>query len=350
MAARRQNYGRKRGKATALLLFLTALASGAVLVAGYWAAKTPYGPERETFVEIHPGSNSAQIARTLADAGIIRSPYLFRFACWMSPHPRLKLKAGEYRFDHPATAVEVCERLERGDVYTIAVTIPEGANLFDIAAVLERAGFATRADFLATAANQVSLISDLDPQAKTLEGYLFPDTYKFPRKATAVQITAQMVKRFRAQASQAGLQVSDAHRIVTLASLIEKETAIDSDRTLIASVFENRLAKKMPLMTDPSIIYGLEVVGIWRGAIYTSDLKRDTPYNTYLHAGLPPGPISNPGLHSIEAAMHPAQTNYLYFVAAGADAQGASHFSATLEEHNRAVGSYRKAIKNAGAR
>ncbi len=343
-------YGKKRGKAATLLMLMAVLAFASVLAAGYWAAKTPYGPEEETFVEIHPGSNSAQIAHTLAEAGIIRSPYLFRLACWMSAHTRLKLKAGEYRFDHPLTAAEVCERLERGDVYTISVTIPEGSNLFDIAAILEREGFVSRADFLTAAANESSLISDLDPQAKTLEGYLFPDTYKFPRKATVVQIITQMSRRFRMEAAQAGIESTQMHNIITLASLIEKETAVDAERPLVASVFQNRLAKKMPLATDPSIIYGLELEGIWRGTIYASDLKRDTAYNTYLHAGLPPGPISNPGLRSIEAAMHPAQTNYLYFVAAGADAQGASHFSATLAEHDRAVGAYRKARKNAGGR
>jgi UPF0755 protein len=350
MAARRKKFGKKRGKAAGLLLLALLFGIAALVGGGFWLTETPYGPDVETYVDIKPGSSSAQMAQTLSRAGIVRSSLAFRLARWLNPHPQAKLKAGEYRFDHPATPLEVFERLERGDVYTVTVTIPEGSNIFDIAAILERAGFTTRTEFLNVASRDTGLIADLDPQAKTLEGYLFPDTYKFARKATAAQIAAQMVKRFHAEAAQAGLQSSDAHKIVTLASLIEKETAVESDRTLVASVFENRLAKKMPLMTDPSIIYGLQVAGIWRGTIYASDLKRDTPYNTYMHAGLPPGPVSNPGLHSLEAALNPAHTKYLYFVAAGADAQGGSHFSATIQEHNHAVTDYRKAVKKAGGR
>lgn len=350
MAARRQKYGKRRGKATRLFVLALFFGLAALIGTGFWLVQTPYGSHQETFVQIQPGASSTQIARTLADAGVVRSPLAFRLARWINPHPQAKLKAGEYRFDHPATPTEIYERLERGDVYTVTVTIPEGSNLFDIAAILERDGFTTRTEFLDMASHETGLIADLDPQAKSLEGYLFPDTYKFARKATAAQIAAMMVKRFRSVTTQAGLEGSDTHKIVTLASLIEKETAVDSDRPLVASVFENRLEKNMPLMTDPSIIYGLKVAGIWRGTIYASDLKRDTPYNTYMHAGLPPGPVANPGLRSIEAAMNPAHTNYLYFVAAGADAQGASHFSATIQEHNHAVKDYRKAVKKAGGR
>jgi UPF0755 protein len=140
------------------------------------------------------------------------------------------------------------------------------------------------------------------------------------------------------------------HRVVTLASLVERETAVDAERPMVASVFENRLAKKMPLMTDPAVIYGLELEGRWRGTIYHSDLSRDTPYNTYLHAGLPPGPVANPGVKSLRAAMQPAQTDYLYFVAAGANPQGHSMFSRTLDEQNRNVAGYRHAVKKAGGR
>jgi UPF0755 protein len=142
----------------------------------------------------------------------------------------------------------------------------------------------------------------------------------------------------------------NVHQTVTLASLVERESALNSERPLIASVFQNRLAKRMPLMTDPSVIYGLEVKNEWRGKIYQSDLTRDTPYNTYLHAGLPPGPVANPGLPSLRAAMDPAQSNYLYFVAAGANPQGKSLFSATLEEHTRNVSGYRHAVKKAAQR
>jgi UPF0755 protein len=276
----------------------------------------------------------------------VRSRYGFDIVRWWS---RGTLKAGEYRFDHPAAATEVYERMTRGDVFTKAVTIPEGANVFEIAARLEQAGFGTQREFLNEAAKQVSLAADLDPGAKSLEGYLFPDTYHFQRKATAAQICAAMVKRFHAVAGQIGLK-GNVHRVVTLASLVERETALDAERPLVASVFENRLAKKMPLMSDPSVIYGLELEGRWRGVIHESDLKRNTPYNTYLHDGLPPGPVANPGMRSLRAAMEPAKSDYLYFVAAGADPQGGSLFARTEEEHARNVASYRTAVKKAGSR
>jgi len=309
-----------------------------------WLVFEPFGPETETFVELAPGSTTAKIGRQLEAAGIVRSRYGFDIARWLK---RGTLKAGEYRFDHPAAAIEVYGRIARGDVFTKAVTIPEGANIFEVAARLEQAGFGDRQDFLNAAAKQVSLITDLDPGAKSLEGYLFPDTYHFQRKATAAQICAAMVRRFRAVAGQLGLK-GNVHRVVTLASLVERETALDSERPLVASVFENRLARKMPLMTDPSVIYGLEVEGRWRGVIHESDLKRNTPYNTYLHAGLPPGPVANPGLRSLRAAMEPAKTDYLYFVAVGTDPQGGSLFSSTIDEHARNVSSYRRAVKKAG--
>jgi len=158
-----------------------------------------------------------------------------------------------------------------------------------------------------------------------------------------------MVKRFRQAALEIGLS-HNVHETVTLASVVERETALDSERPLVASVFQNRLAKSMPLMTDPSVIYGLQLQNEWRGTIYASDLQRDTPYNTYMHAGLPPGPIANPGIKALKAAMNPAQTDYLYFVAASHNPQGKSLFAATLEEHNRNVAGYRDAMKKEGAK
>jgi UPF0755 protein len=318
-----------------------------ILAAGVgaaWLVFEPFGPETETFVEIAPGSSFMRAGRQLEAAGIVRSRYGFDMVRWWRHGT---LKAGEYRFDHPAAASEVYARIARGDVYTKAVTIPEGANLFEIAARLEQAGFGSQQNFLETAAKQVSLITDLDPGAMSLEGYLFPDTYHFQRKVTPAQICAAMVRRFRAVAGQIGLK-GNVHRVVTLASLVERETALDRERPLVASVFENRLAKKIPLMTDPSVIYGLELEGRWRGVIHESDLKFKSPYNTYLHAGLPPGPVANPGLRSLRAAMEPAKTDYLYFVAAGADPQGGSLFSSTIQEHARNVAGYRHAVKKAG--
>jgi len=345
MASRRtRRKQKKRGLGAAgffLALFLIALL--AVGAAG-WMILTPFGPSAETFVDIAPGSSTTRIAQQLESAGVVRSQFAFDLWRWVR---KGKLKAGEYRFDHPTPLTDVYDRIARGDVYTVAVTVPEGASIFDVAARLEQAGIATRKEFLDQQASLVALVADIDPQAKTLEGYLFPDTYRFPRKTTPAQIAAAMVRQFRIEASQIGLK-ENVHQVVTLASLVERESALDSERPLIAGVFENRLAKHMPLMTDPSVIYGLEVENQWRGAIHQSDLKRDTPYNTYLHAGLPPGPIANPGLPSLRAALDPIHSNYLYFVAAGANPQGKSMFATTLEEHNRNVSGYRHAMKKAG--
>ncbi len=336
-----------------LSLFLLAIIAAAAGSA--WLIFLPAGPENETFVEIAPGSTSNQIAAQLEQAGIIRSRYGFDLVrLWK----RGRLKAGEYRFDHAAPATEVYARIVRGDVFTLPVTIPEGSTRFDIANRMAQAGFlnVTKDSFLAATVSETPLIADLDPQARTLEGYLFPDTYRFPRRVTNTQILAAMVRRFRTEAAQIGLQsqpTRSMHDIVTLASLVERETAVNSERPLVASVLTNRLQKNMPLMTDPALIYGLEVAGKWRGTIYQSDLsdpKHDTPYNTYRHTGLPPGPIANPGLPSLRAALHPAASNFLYFVAAGADPQGKSRFAATLEEHNQNVASYRQAVKHAGGR
>ena len=321
----------------------------ALVFAIAWAAfvvLVPIGPTTETFVEILPGTPTMQIAAELKHMGLIRNQYAFEAE-------RLArggtLKAGEYRFDHPMIVSEVYERLERGDVYTISVTIPEGANLFDIAQRLQEANLCSKEKFLAAAHSDIALIADLDPAATSLEGYLFPDTYEFERHATPQEILAAMVRRFRQAASGIGLH-GNYHRTVIVASLVERETPIASERPLVASVFENRLAKDMPLMTDPSVIYAALLDGRYRGTIYASDLQADSPYNTYRYAGLPPGPICNPGIASLKAAMNPAQTDYLYFVAASADPSGKSRFSATLEEHAHNVEQYRKSLRGAGSR
>lgn len=343
MARRKGKKTGKRGSGAAKFL-LSVFLLGVLAACGVgWLLFVPYGPSAETFVELQPGSSALHIGRQLRDSGILRSEYAFYL---LRAWKRGTLKAGEYRFDHPAAAFEVYERIARGDIYTRALVIPEGSNIFDIAARVEQAGFDTRKDFLDAAVQQIGLVADLDPTAKSLEGYLFPDTYRFARATKSSQIVAAMVRRFRAVAEQLGLK-ENLHQVVTLASLVERETAVDADRPLVASVFENRIEKKMPLMTDPSVIYGLELEDRWRGTIYQSDLTRDTAYNTYLHAGLPPGPIANPGIPSLHAAMHPADTSYLYFVAAGANAQGHSLFASTLDEHHRNVIDYRQALKKA---
>ncbi len=344
---RRKPRSRKRkgpgAAGTLLVLFLVLLG---VAGAAAWLVFTPFGPERETFVEIAPGSSSLRIARQLESAGVVRRQFAFDLVRWLK---RGTLRAGEYRFDHPATVTEVYARIVRGDVYTKTVVVPEGATVFDIAARLQQAGFGSQQDFLDEQARQTALVADIDPQAKSLEGYLFPETYRFGRKTTQAEICAAMVRSFRLAAAQLGLK-GNVHAVVTMASLVERETAVDAERPLVASVFANRLAKHMPLMTDPAVMYGLELEGQWRGAIYQSDLKVDTPYNTYLHAGLPPGPVGNPGFRSLRAAMRPAHTDYLYFVAAGANPQGRSLFARTLDEHNRNVAGYRHAVRKVGGR
>jgi UPF0755 protein len=344
--ARRKPKARKKGIGAAaffLTILLLLLCAGG---AAAWLVFTPFGPQAETIVEIPPGSSTVRIGRELARAGIIRTQYAFDLVRFWKHGT---LKAGAYRFDHPAPPTEVYDRLRRGDVYTIAVTVPEGSSMFDIADRLQEAGFGARQAFVDVAVEERSLIADLDPAAKSLEGYLFPDTYRFAPHTALPEIAAAMVKRFRTQAALLGLNIN-VHRTVTLASLVEKETAVDGERPLVASVFENRLEKNMPLMTDPSVIYGLQLENQWRGSLYESDLKRDTPFNTYVHAGLPPGPVGNPGVKALRAAMAPAQTDYLYFVAGGQNPQGKSLFATTLEEHNRNVAGYRLAMKKAGGR
>jgi UPF0755 protein len=223
--------------------------------------------------------------------------------------------------------------------------VPEGYNIFDIAQAVESAGLSSRAAFLAAARGQTALISDLSPNAPSLEGFLFPDTYRFSRHTTPAQMVAAMVHRFRQVGPQLDLgnAPENISRTVTLASLVEKEVKRDSERTLVAGVFTNRLARNMPLATDPSVIYAALLDGRYRGTIYASDLQNSSAYNTYRHTGLPPGPICNPGIAALKAAVSPAHTDYLYFVA---DAQGRSRFSATLKEHAQQVQDYRRALNN----
>jgi len=303
----------------------------------------PFGPSTETFVEVAPGTGTSGIAKELAKSGIVRSAVAFDvLTIWRSLRGRGAgtLKAGEYRFDHPATMDEVYGRLRKGDVYTVTVVVPEGFNIFDIAGAVAAARLDSREDFLRAEQQHTELIMEWVPQgrATSLEGYLFPDTYKFGRHATAEQMLTAMVHRFGKQAERLGMARGQVARTVTLASLVEKEVHIDGERPVVASVFENRLAAGMPLQTDPAVIYASMLRGTWTGMIHESELKSDSAYNTYLHVGLPPGPICNPGLAALKAVLHPAHTDYLYFVA---DAQGATRFSATLEEHNANVAAYR---------
>ncbi len=306
-----------------------------------FALYQPYAPARETFVQLHPGRSVKHIAEDLKKAGVIRSSSAFLF--WHYARGHRSLKAGEYQFDHAATALEVYDRLARGDVYFREVVIPEGFNMYDIARAIQAAGLGDSALFVKVARENTALIADFAPSAPSLEGYLFPDTYRFMRTENMTEIVAAMVKRFRQEARAINL-TDEIPRVVTLASIVEKETAVAEERSMVAGVFINRLDQNMLLGTDPSVIYAALLAGRYTGVIHQSDLHFDSPYNTYVHSGLPPGPIANPGRAALLAARHPATTEFLYFVS---DNQGHHRFARTAQEHIQNVQAYRQAVKEA---
>ena len=318
-----------------------------------WALTQPVTPSGQTFVLLHPGYSTRRIATELQSAGVIRSADAF--VVWHYLHHKRSLKAGEYLFDTSATAVDVHRRLVRGDVYFHTVVIPEGFNMFDIAQAVQNAGLGSSEEFLKVATSDTALIADLAPDAKTLEGFLFPNTYEFTRMQSMEEIAGAMVKQFRQVAKEIGLitdakmtdvkdsdaQRDDVQQTVILASIIEKETAAPEERPLVASVYYNRMARHGLLQADPSVIYAELLQGSYTGALHHADMQFNSAYNTYTHPGLPPGPIGNPGKTSLEAAMHPAETDYLYFVSNG---NGHHRFARNLEEHNKNVAAYRKAV------
>ena len=303
-----------------------------------WALFLPVNPTEPKYVLLRPGWTTRHIVRELKANGIIRSE--FGFLAMHVLRGERTLKAGEYKFEAPANAIQVRDRLTKGDIFVRQVTVPEGYNMFDIANAIEQAGLGTTTDFLNAARQDKFLVSDLDSQATSLEGYLFPDTYDFTRTMSSHDMAAAMVHRFRQETKSLDL-TADVHRIITMASIVEKETAVPTERAEVASVYYNRLKMNMALAADPSVIYAALLNNRYRGTIYQSDLQYESPYNTYKFPGLPPGPIANPGVAAIQAAMHPADTQFLYFVA---DAQGHHRFARTLDEHNRNVAAYRHAL------
>lgn len=315
-----------------------------------WAILTPAQPSGQIFVMLHPGYSTRRIAAELKNAGVIRSEEAF--VLWQYVRHRRSLKAGEYLFDKPANIIDIQKRLRRGDVYFHTVVVPEGFTMFDIARAIETAGLGSADDFVKVAQSDTALIADIAPGARSLEGYLFPDTYEFSRMMTMQEMAAAMVKQFRLVATQLNLITDmigsdpDPTRtlpsIVTMASIVEKETSVADERPLVASVYYNRLSKRIALDADPSIIYAELLAGTYQGALHHADMQFSSPYNTYRNAGLPPGPIGNPGRSALEAAMHPAQSDYYYFVA---DAQGHHRFARTMEEHDKNVAAYRKAMR-----
>jgi UPF0755 protein len=327
------------------ILAAFAILASAAIGAAAFLFRTPYGRfGSETFVELEHGASTVQIGRTLAQAGVIR--YAWQLWAERALHSSSKIQAGEYRFSRPATVSEVFDRLASGDVYYFDFTVPEGSNMFDIANALESSGVMPASEFLA-AASDPEMVRDLAPNARTLEGFLFPSTYRLTHSTTGSNLCRMMTAQFRREWKRiAAGSNADPRRTVTLASLVEKETGVAAERPLVASVFENRLKDGMLLQCDPTTIYAALLENRYRNAIRRSDLASRNEYNTYQHAGLPPGPIANPGVDSIEAALHPAETKYLYFVARP---DGSGHrFSTTLAAHEHAVHQYRKKTRKAG--
>lgn len=300
-------------------------------------------PSQEIIFEIPKGTSVINVASQLKEKGIVNNPLVFRLMYQILYYPT-PIKAGEYKVVLPTSIKEVLQLLVKGQVYLRAITIPEGLTRLEIADLLaNKLSFFPAEDFIAATASN-TLIKDLDPEASNLEGYLFPETYYFPKGVTAFDVAKAMVEQFRqiftpvwrARAIQLGFSVRE---IVTLASLIEKETSRPEERSLISAVFHNRLQRKMKLDCDPTIIYALKLCGKYDGRLGWKDLKLDSPYNTYLYPGLPPGPIANPGAAALEAALYPADVDYLYFVSRN---DGTHVFSRTLQEHNRNVLLYQK--------
>ncbi|MBY0496576.1 MAG: endolytic transglycosylase MltG [Cyanobacteria bacterium] len=322
------------------LVLLVAIVAGA---GGWWIYQQVIEPyrgynEAEVFVDIPSGSGPGRIGDQLVRAGVVRDPTIFRAALWISGRARA-LKAGEYRFNQPMHALDVIDKIARGDVYKRLLTFREGLTIAEMAQVFEEKKFGTAADFQKAAAN-VKLIADLDPAATDLEGYLFPETYSLPRNTPASDVVAQMVAGFRnaltpeirTATEAAGFSVRE---LVTLASLVEKETGAGDERPLVSAVYRNRLKIGMPMQADPTVIFALQKAGRYNGNLTREHLRElDSPYNTYKYGGLPPGPIAAPGRASLHAAAMPADVDYLYFVSKN---DGTHVFASTLAEHNRNV-------------
>jgi UPF0755 protein len=325
-------------KLIALLVVIVAAAAVWILIGVARPYKGYDAPEQ--FVEIGPGAGPRTIGRRLVEAGVVRDQVSFAFALSRSGQSR-RLQAGEYRFDRPMTAYEVIDKIARGDVYVRPVTFREGLTIKQMAAIYEKEGFGKAEEFVHASRN-AALVHDLDSAATDLEGYLFPETYALPRAKGARELVQRMVTSFRDaltteivdRAAARGLSVRE---LVTLASLVEKETARPEERPLVAAVYTNRLRIGMGLQCDPTVIYALEREGKFTGNLRREDLRFDSPYNTYRYAGLPPGPIAAPGRASLEAAANPADVPYIYFVSRN---DGSHAFASNLDEHNRNVFEY----------
>ncbi len=328
-----------------LFIFVVLLGLG---LGAYWYGRSevrrylqgPCGKGDVTaLVTVAPGRSFGALVEDLHRRGVVDSPLRLKLLARLEGYDR-KIKAGEYRLSAAMKPRELLDVLAEGRVHLYRVTIPEGFNLYQIAERLAQSSLVSAGDFI-RAATDSRETARYGIAGETFEGYLFPDTYAFARGVTARQIVAAMVERFwkeftpawKARARELGLSV---HQVVTLASIVEKETGSAAERPLIASVFFNRLKKGMRLESDPTVIYAIPN---FNGNLTRRDLKTRTPYNTYRIRGLPPGPIANPGAAALRAVLYPAQTDFLYFVARK---DGTHQFSRTLREHNRAVNRYQR--------
>ena len=344
-AARRRRRGLRVRHTVPALLAAVVLAALAGLA---WTLQVPYagwsGPE--AVVTLPRGTPARAMVDRLAGAGVVRFPAVLQ--AWITlTGASGRLQAGTYRFDRPLSPLEVLRKIEAGEVLVQAVTIPEGLDFGEIAARLAEAGFGSEEAFLRCFRDPAA-VRDLDPTAPDLEGYLFPDTYHFPVGETPLHITEAMVRRFRHVASPALREEAARHGLslrqaVTLASLIEEETSLPGERPRISRVFHNRLAAGMRLECDPTVLYGLRRQGVSVSRLFYKHLRQDSPWNTYVRAGLPVGPICNPGRASLEAAVRPAQGEELYFVAAP---EGGHRFSRDLATHVRAVAQWRAYVRS----
>lgn len=319
-----------------LLLLALIISLGLALSSAWWAL-SPQAPQPNSTLIIKPGSSLILVANQLADQQIIRSPLALRLLARLQGQ-EAAIQAGRYSFAQPATPMTVLKRLVAGDVVQISVTIPEGFNLQQIAARLAEIGVADQATLL-QAAYDPAFLKELGISAASLEGYPFPETYRFAPGVDEFELLRMMVAENTRQFQRLQKDLSSKlplakHQLLTLASIIQQETGLEEEMPLISAVFHNRLRRNILLQTDPTVIYGIEN---FNGNLTRKDLQRPSPYNTYLNRGLPPGPIASPGYQALLAAAKPATSEYLYFVARG---DGSHQFSATLKEHNRAVRKY----------
>jgi UPF0755 protein len=329
----------------AILLLLLLVPAG-MMAWSWWKLQSPYkgyaGPAHQ--VTIAPGTGASRVLEILEREGVLADAKLARsYLIYFMRDP--KIQAGEYQFRGPMTTAQVLRMLERGETLSHSVTLIEGLTLEEAAEQLAREGFGRREVFL-DLMRSPRLIADLDPDAPDLEGYLFPETYRFASGAGEREIVETMVKTFRRRFDRdvrprlaQGPPGRSLRQVVTLASIVEKEAKASSERPLIAAVYQNRVDRKIGLAADPTVIYALKRLGRWNGNLRREDLRMESPYNTYRWAGLPPGPICSPGLASLAAAADPADVPYLYFVSRN---DGTHVFSETLAEHNRNVETWQR--------